>query len=80
MPYTYLLRRAVSAYYSKGDIAPLVCLRSLFIGRGKCERYAQVKLKKRNVCILQSERSERIDLTMPDANHFAKAAGLFIVL
>ena len=27
-------------YYSKGDIAPLDCLGSLFVGRGKCERYA----------------------------------------
>ena len=34
MPYTYL------AYNSKGDIAPLDCLRSLSVGRGKCGRYA----------------------------------------
>ena len=34
---------------------------------------------KRGLFVFFIQKGERLDLTMPDGNHFAKAAGLFIV-
>ena len=35
---------------------------------------------KREMFVFFIQKEERIDLTNPDANHYGKAAGLFIVL
>ena len=35
---------------------------------------------KRGMSVFFIQKEERLDLTKPDANHYAKAAGLFIVL